>query len=106
MQVREWLPSLGKQDRIEIGGDIANVEYNWPIVPPRCKSLEHGIFEVRSNITYGRIARVLFFIESEKMYLLHGFVKKSQKTPKRDLNLARKRKKELNFHLWTTTHDR
>lgn len=86
---------MDEQDRIEIGGDIANVEYNWPVGPPKCKSLEGGIFEIRSNITSGRIARVLFFIESNQMYLLHGFIKKSQKIPKRDLDLAKKRKKEM-----------
>jgi phage-related protein len=95
MPVREWLLTLDKQDRIEIGGDSANVEYNWPIGPPKCKPLEHGIFEIRSNISTGRTARVLFFVESGKMYLLHGFIKKSQKIPRRDLDLAKKRKKEM-----------
>jgi phage-related protein len=95
MPVREWLLSLDKQDRIEIGGDIAYAEYNWPVGPPRCRPLEHGIFEIRSNISSGRVARVLFFIEAGEMYLLHGFIKKSQKTPRRDLELAKKRKKEM-----------
>jgi phage-related protein len=95
MPVREWLMTLYKQDKIEIGGDIANVEYNWPVGPPKCKPLESGIFEIRSNITSGRIARVLFFIESNQMYLIHGFIKKSQKILKRDLDLAKKRKKEM-----------
>jgi len=63
--------------------------------PPKCKPLERGIFEIRSNISTGRIARVLFFIESKEMYLLHGFIKKSQKTPRRDLELAKRRKKEM-----------
>ncbi|MBK5101697.1 MAG: type II toxin-antitoxin system RelE/ParE family toxin [Desulfobacteraceae bacterium] len=95
MPVREWLLSLDKQDRIEIGGDIANAEYNWPVGPPKCKLLERGIFEIRSNISSGRTARVLFFIEAKEMYLLHGFIKKSQKTPRRDLELAKTRKKEM-----------
>ncbi len=95
MPVREWLLSLDKQDRIEIGGDIANAEYNWPVGPPKCKPLERGICEIRSNISTGRTARVLFFIESKEMYLLHGFIKKSQKTPRRDLELAKRRKKEM-----------
>lgn len=93
--MREWILSLSRDDRIEIGGDIANVEYNWPIGPPKCKSIGDGIFEIRSRISDGRIARVLFFIESDQLYLLHGFVKKSNKTPKRDLDLARNRKKEM-----------
>jgi len=31
MPVREWLLSLDKHDKIEIGGDIANAKYNWPV---------------------------------------------------------------------------
>lgn len=95
MPVREWLLSLNKRDRIDIGGDIANVEYNWPVGPPKCKLLVNGIFEIRSNISAGRTARVFFFIESNGMYLLHGFIKKSQKTPLRDIDIAQKRKKEM-----------
>ena len=56
-----------------------NVEYNWPVGPPMCKLLVNGIFEMRSNISAGRTARVFFFIESNGMYLLHGFIKKITK---------------------------
>jgi phage-related protein len=91
MPVREWLMSLDKRDGIDIGGDIATAEYNWPVGPPRCKLLSHGIFEIRSHISAGRMARVLFFIESNAMYLLHGFIKKSRKTPLRDIDIAKKR---------------
>jgi phage-related protein len=52
------------------------------------------LFEIRSNITGGRIARVLFAVVDEEMVLLHGFIKKSQRTPARELNLALKRLKE------------
>jgi phage-related protein len=95
MPVREWLLSLPKVDRIEVGGDIANIEYHWPVGPPKCKPIGDGMFEIRSRISSGRIARVLFFTESDRLYLLHGFVKKTTKIPKRDLDLARNRKKEM-----------
>jgi len=95
MPVREWLLSLTKDDRIEIGGDIANVEYHWPVGPPRCRPLGNGIFEIRSRISDNRASRVLFFIDSDQLYLLHGFIKKTTKIPKRDLELAKSRKKEM-----------
>jgi phage-related protein len=38
---------------------------------------------------------VLFCIHEGRMVLLHGFVKKTRKTPDTDLNLAVKRKKEI-----------
>ena len=43
---------------------------------------------------HGRITRVIFCVTNEQMVLLHSFIKKTQKTPKADLDLALKRKKE------------
>lgn len=86
---------LSSEDRLAIGTDIKTVEYGWPIGMPVCRAMGHGLFEVRSNISNKRIARVLFFVYENKMVLLHGFIKKSQKSPKQDLELALKRKQEV-----------
>ena len=93
--VRDWLLSLTQEDRQTIGQDIMAVEFGWPCGEPLCKSLSGyaGLWEVRSNIKSG-IARVFFYIDKSEMILLHGLVKKTQKTPDRDLKLAQKRKKE------------
>ncbi len=93
--VREWLKSLGGEDRKIIGDDVKDVEYSWPIGMPLCRPLGKGLWEVRSDVTDGRIARVLFCIIDGRMVLLHGFIKKTQKTPDTDLLLAIKRKKEI-----------
>lgn len=90
--VRAWLKALDKADRLRIGSDIRTVELGWPIGMPVCKPLKGGLYEVRTNLE-DRIARVLFGIEDSKMVLLHGFIKKSQKMPKGDLEIARKRLK-------------
>ena len=58
------------------------------------RKLKKNLWEVRTNIKSG-IARVLFAVIGNQMVLLHGFVKKSQKTPKPDLEIARKRLKLL-----------
>ncbi|HEX5508442.1 MAG TPA: type II toxin-antitoxin system RelE/ParE family toxin [Pseudolabrys sp.] len=50
---------------------------------------------MRSSLTQGRIARVLFCERDGKMVLLHAFVKKTQKTPAGELALAAKRKKDI-----------
>ena len=63
---------------------------------PLCRSLGGGLWEVRSSLPRGRIARVVFCVAEARMVLLHGFVKKSQKTPAPDLALARARQKEVN----------
>jgi phage-related protein len=54
-----------------------------------------GLFEVRTNLSHGRIARVLFCVHEEEMVLLHGFMKKGQKTPQADMDLALERKKKF-----------
>jgi phage-related protein len=91
--VREWLKSLDAADRRVIGEDIKDVEFSWPIGMPLVRSLGRDIWEVRSSLPHGRIARVLFCVEQEYMVLLHGFMKKSQKTPKQDIDLAIRRKR-------------
>ena len=88
------MKSLSEEDKLKIGTDIKTVEYGFPIGMPICKSLGKGLFEVRTNLD-NRIARILFWISDGKMVLLHGFIKKSQKTPKQDLDLALKRKNQL-----------
>jgi phage-related protein len=95
MPVREWLLSLDKADRQILGADIATVEFGWPIGMPVCRPLGQQLWEVHSSLPGNRIARVLFSITGDRMLLLHGFVKKTQKTPPADLALARKRLKEI-----------
>jgi len=91
--VREWLKSLSPNDRKRIGEDIKSAEYGWPVGMPVCRPLGNGIYEVRTIVTQGRIARVLFYIDKRsRMVLLHGFIKKGQKTPNDDLALARSNK--------------
>jgi phage-related protein len=49
--------------------------------------------EVRTSLGQKRIARVLFYIDKKaRMVLLHGFIKKTQKTPDEDLELAKRNK--------------
>ena len=91
--VRDWLLDLDQADRKIIGKNIMKVEFGWPIGMPYSRNLEKGLYEVRCNITYGRIARVLFCIDKNRMILLHGFIKKTQATPDKEKTIARKRMK-------------
>jgi len=93
--VRDWLKGLSGEDRKIVGEDIKDVEFSWPIGMPLCRPMGKGLWEVRSDLTGGRIARVLFCIHNSRMVLLHAFIKKTQKTPDTDLELATKRKKEI-----------
>lgn len=93
MPVQRWLDSLDDADRKAIGEDIRLVQFGWPLGMPLVRKMEAYLWEIRSRLKYGRIARVLFTVEDNKMVLLHGFIKKSQRIPRRDLNLARNRRR-------------
>ncbi len=90
--VREWLKSLDKVDRKTIGEDIKLVQFRWPMGMPLVRKMETDLWEIRSHLSGGRIARVLFTVGGNEMALLHGFIKKSQRTPQRDLHLTRNRR--------------
>ena len=93
--VLDWLRSLDEEDRHAIGQDLMRVQFRWPIGMPLCRSLGDGLWEVRCNLTSNRIARLLFCFTQGRLVALHGFVKKSRKTPAGELEIARKRKDEF-----------
>lgn len=92
--VREWLKKLDEDVRKEIGSDIQVVQWRWPTGKPLVDGFGDGLFEVRTSFD-DDIYRVLFCLDGSTMVLLHGFKKKAQKTPKRDLARARKRQKQV-----------
>ena len=92
--VRDWLKSLSRNDRSAIGADLKTVQFGWPVGMPVVRKLEPGLWEVRSRLDL-RIARIIFTVSDRRMVLLHGFIKKSQKTPASDLDLAKRRRAEL-----------
>jgi len=93
--VRDWLRSLSDEDRREIGFDLATVQVGWPVGMPLCRSLGDGIWEVRSSLPSRRIARILFFVHEGRIGIVNGFIKKTTKTPPDEIELARKRMKEM-----------
>ncbi len=92
--VREWLKKLEKAHRKVIGKDIKLIQFRWPLGMPLVRKIESGLWEVRSQLGGGSIARVFFTTDGSEMALLHGFIKKSQKTPLGELKVARRRKNQ------------
>jgi phage-related protein len=80
--------------RKTIGDDIRFVQWSWPVGKPRVDSFGDGLWEVRTSAD-GNSFRVIFCIHAGAMMLLHGFHKKTTRTPQRDLALARQRQKGL-----------
>ncbi len=93
--VRDWMRSLDDADRQAVGLDLMRVQYRWPVGMPLCRALGGGLWEVRTSLPSNRIARVLFSVQQGRILVLHGFIKKTQKTPPDDLALARRRNREF-----------
>ena len=93
--VRTLLQHLDREDCRKAGEDIKLVEFGWPIGMPICRPMGGGLHEVRTNISDGRIVRILFYIDArQRTVLLHGLIKKTQRTPKVDLDLALSNKRK------------
>jgi phage-related protein len=93
--VRDWLKGLPEAERKAIGTDIRTAEYGWPIGMPVCRPLGGGLHEVRTDLPGNRTARVVFCIDRrQRMVLLHGFIKKTRRTPADDLDLAAARRSQ------------
>lgn len=88
--VREWLKELPRNERKVIGEELKTVQFGWPLGMPVVRKMDPGLWEVRVRLD-NRIARVFFTVEQDIMVLLHGFIKKGQKTPQNEIETARRR---------------
>jgi phage-related protein len=93
--VREWLKGLEAAERQAIGRDLLRAQWRWPVGMPLCRPLGMGLWEVRTDLPRNRTARVLLCVYSGHLVALHGFIKKTRRTPREDLALARDRRKEI-----------
>lgn len=92
--VREWLSNLDRDSRRSIGEDIKTLQFGWPIGMPLARKMGDDLWELRSMIRPG-IARTFFTVHRATIVSLHGFVKKSQKTPPKELAVAKRRLTKL-----------
>ena len=93
--VREWLQGLPEAERQAIGRDLLRAQWRWPVGMPLCRPLGTGLLEIRTDLPTKRTARVLICLYQGHLVALHGFIKKTRTTPADDLELARRRQKEL-----------
>lgn len=92
--VKEFLKELPPGDKALVSRDIRTVQQTFPIGLPLVRKIESGLWEIRSKLQ-SRICRVFFTVVSGQIILLHGFIKKSQATPEKELKTARERKKSF-----------
>lgn len=88
----DWFRELEREERRTVGADLRTLQVGFPLGMPLCRSLGDGLWELRS-ILPRRIARVIFLLDGETFVVVHGFIKKSQKTPPTELGTARRRKR-------------
>jgi phage-related protein len=93
--VRDWLKGLDEAERRVIGTDLLRAQWRWPVGMPLCRPMGKGLWEVRTDLSGNRTARVLICFHQGCLVAVHGFIKKTRATPEDDLALARRRQKEL-----------
>ena len=78
---------IGLAERMEVYGPDLGI--------PHTRAMGGGLFELRLKASEG-IARVFYCtVVDRKIVMLHQFIKKSEKTPRKELDVARKRMKEV-----------
>ncbi|MCL2185288.1 MAG: type II toxin-antitoxin system RelE/ParE family toxin [Treponema sp.] len=92
--VRDWLKLRTPDEKKAIGEDLKMVEYSWPVGYPQVVKLDKDLWEVRTNLPQG-ISRIFFTVWERYIVLLHSIIKKTQKTPKQDLETAKKRRNRV-----------
>lgn len=93
--MREWLRDLRRGDRQTIGDDLRKLQFGWPIGMPLVRKLNNGLWEMRTTLAGNREARLLFTTDGARLVILHGFMKKSQRTPQHEMDLALRRLREI-----------
>ena len=95
--IRDWLRDFSPKDRAILGWDLQRVQMGFPMGLPLCRSLGGGLWEVRSTLTDRTEARMIFHFvgPAQTLVVLNGFIKKSQKTPKSEIELALRRRREF-----------
>ncbi len=93
--VLDWIRSFDADDKKAIGEDLRVVQFGFPLGLPLCRSLGEGLWEIRTKLPSRHTVRLFFFQQGDALVVVHGIVKKTQKTPASELALARRRKREM-----------
>ena len=97
MPVKEWTSGLLVKDAKVVKAEIRAIALDPTIGLPHRRSIKgrKGLWEIRVDLSDGKIGRILYCTHKGDMVLLHGFIKKSQKTPEREIDTAKDRMKDF-----------
>lgn len=91
--VEEFIDSLDTKMRAKVFSYIEILEDKGSnLRPPFSELLDDGIYELRVKLGTNITRTLYFFTEGRKIILTNGFIKKTQKTPKKEIDLAKKRR--------------
>lgn len=89
--VKEFIDELSKKMQLKILSDLLVLQQLGNMVrEPYSKYLEDGIFELRSKVATDAVRILYFFNGGRVVVLTNGFVKKRRKTPRKEIELAKK----------------
>lgn len=99
--VKAFIDELDPKMRVKVFGRLELLErYGVQLGMPFSRHLDDGIFELRT-VQGNNITRILyFFYVEQRVILTHGFVKKTQKTPAREIERAKKMRED-----WKARHE-
>lgn len=102
--VREFLRDLPKPDRAKAGALLRKLQETGSLVMPYAKYLGKGLWEIRF-VGFSGAVRIFYILAKPAcIVLLHAIFKKTNKTPKSDLDLAEERKRYV--ELWERNNER
>ena len=88
-------PDTAKQSVFELVSDLqAGIQLSMPL-SRKMDGMGKGVFELRVKDVSGVYRVIYILIKNDAIYMVHGFQKKAQKTPKKNKDLAIKRIKRL-----------
>ncbi len=94
--VEEFLDSINPKMRAKLYGLMEILQEKGNMLrEPYSKHLDDGIFELRCQFGNDIIRILYFFFYEGKIIMTNGFVKKTQKTPKEEIQLAKERRKDF-----------
>ena len=93
--VFEFLKTLPPKIKAKIDRDIGILkEFNIKLRVPLVKPLGDGIFELRTQTAGFGVRTLYFFFDGQKIILTNGFIKKTDKTPTKEIEKAIEYKKD------------
>ena len=97
---KKFIFGLDKQEVAKVFASIDKFvdlkNNNLPIKENLSKKLDDGIFEIKVSLPNKIVRNLYYYVSGKKIIITHGFIKKSQKTPRKEIEKAKELRKQYN----------